>query len=32
MLERESLKTLDEALAILEQGFSAMPELKAAPL
>ncbi|HSN17866.1 MAG TPA: aminotransferase class I/II-fold pyridoxal phosphate-dependent enzyme [Gammaproteobacteria bacterium] len=32
MLERESLRTLDEALAVLEQGFAAMPEFKAAPL
>jgi glutamate/tyrosine decarboxylase-like PLP-dependent enzyme len=32
MLERESLKTLDEALSVLEQGFSAMPEFKATPL
>jgi tyrosine decarboxylase/aspartate 1-decarboxylase len=32
ILERESLKALDEALAILEQGFAAMPEFKPAPL
>ena len=32
MLERDSLKILDEALAVLEQGFTAMPEFKAAPL
>src|SRR5580698_5460966 len=32
ILERESLKALDEALAILEQGFAAMPEFKATPL
>jgi len=25
MLEHESLKALDEALAVLEQGFAAMP-------
>lgn len=25
MIERDSLKALDEALSILEQGFSAMP-------
>ncbi len=31
MLERDSLKALDEALAILEQGFTAMPELKPVP-
>lgn len=30
MLERPSLKVLDEAWAVLEQGFSAMPEFKAA--
>ena len=28
MLERDSLKVLDEALAVLEQGFAAMPRLK----
>src|SRR5580698_1897310 len=32
ILERESLKALDEALAILEQGFAAMPDFKPAPL
>ena len=32
MFERDSLKVLDEALAILEQGFATMPEFKAAPL
>ena len=32
MLERDSLKLLDEALALLEQGFAAMPEFKPAPL
>ena len=32
MLERDSLKILDEALAVLEQGFAAMPEFHAAPL
>jgi tyrosine decarboxylase/aspartate 1-decarboxylase len=32
MLERDSLKVLEEALSILEQGFSAMPEFKPAPL
>jgi len=32
MLERESLKALDEALAVLEQGFAAMPEFKPATL
>jgi glutamate/tyrosine decarboxylase-like PLP-dependent enzyme len=32
MLERDSLKTLDEALSVLEQGFSAMPEFRPAPL
>jgi hypothetical protein len=25
MLERDSLKVLDEALAVLEQGFASMP-------
>jgi len=32
MLERDSLKVLEEALAVLEQGFAAMPEFKPAPL
>jgi tyrosine decarboxylase / aspartate 1-decarboxylase len=32
MLERDNLKFLDEALDLLEQGFSAMPEFKPAPL
>jgi len=32
MLERDSLKVLEEALSILEQGFAAMPEFKATPL
>lgn len=32
MLESESLKVLGEALSVLEQGFSAMPEFKPAPL
>jgi hypothetical protein len=37
MLERDGLKVLDEALAVLEQGFAAMPEaavplIKLAPL
>lgn len=32
MLERDSLKALDEALSILQQGFSAIPEFKPAPL
>ena len=32
MLERDSLKLLDEALALLEKGFAAMPEFKPAPL
>ncbi|HEY1773906.1 MAG TPA: aminotransferase class V-fold PLP-dependent enzyme [Gammaproteobacteria bacterium] len=32
MLERESLKALDEALAVLEQGFASMPEFKPTPL
>ena len=32
MLERDSLKILDEALDLLEQGFAAMPEFKATPL
>jgi tyrosine decarboxylase / aspartate 1-decarboxylase len=32
MLERDNLKFLDEALDLLEQGFSAMPEFKSTPL
>lgn len=32
MLERDSLRTLDEALSVLEQGFSSLPEFKPAPL
>ena len=32
MLERDGLKALDEALAVLEQGFSGLPEFKPAPL
>ena len=32
MFERDSLKVLDEALTVLEQGFAAMPEFKAAPM
>ena len=32
MFERDSLKILDEALSVLEQGFSYMPEFKATPL
>ena len=32
MLERDSLKILDEALTVLEQGFAAMPDFKATPL
>lgn len=32
MLERDSLRVLDEALTVLEQGFAAMPEFKPAPL
>jgi len=32
MLERDSLKMLDEAVALLEQGFAAMPEFKPAAL
>ena len=32
MLERDSLKLLDEALATLEQGFASLPEFKPAPL
>src|SRR5215472_12309127 len=32
MLERDSLEILEEALAVLEQGFAEMPEFKAAPL
>ncbi|MFI4921020.1 MAG: aspartate aminotransferase family protein, partial [Gammaproteobacteria bacterium] len=28
MLERDSLRFLDEALTVLEQGFAAMPEFK----
>ena len=32
MLERDSMKLLDEALAVLEQGFSAMPAFDPAPL
>ena len=32
MLESESLKALNEALDLLEQGFSAMPEFKPVPL
>lgn len=32
MLEREGLKALDEALAVLEQGFAQMPEFKPTPL
>jgi tyrosine decarboxylase / aspartate 1-decarboxylase len=32
MLERESLKTLDEALSVLEESFSALPLFKPAPL
>jgi tyrosine decarboxylase / aspartate 1-decarboxylase len=32
VLERESLKALEEALAVLERGFSALPEFKPAPL
>jgi glutamate/tyrosine decarboxylase-like PLP-dependent enzyme len=32
MLERHSLKILDEALSMLEQGFAAMPEFKPQPL
>ncbi len=32
MLERESLKVLDEALNLLEQGFSALPDFKPQPL
>ena len=31
MLDRESLKALDEALTVLEQGFATMPEFKPAP-
>jgi glutamate/tyrosine decarboxylase-like PLP-dependent enzyme len=32
MLERESLKALEEALTVLEQGFSKLPQFKPAPL
>ena len=32
MLERESLTLLDEALAVLEQGFADLPEFRPAPL
>ena len=32
MLERESLALLDEALTLLEQGFTGLPEFKPAPL
>ncbi|HSC47471.1 MAG TPA: aspartate aminotransferase family protein, partial [Gammaproteobacteria bacterium] len=32
MLERDGLKSLDEALRVLERGFAAMPEFKPAPL
>lgn len=32
MLERESLKALEEALTVLEQGFAAIPDFKLAPL
>jgi tyrosine decarboxylase/aspartate 1-decarboxylase len=32
MLERESLKALDEALSVLEESFSALPLFKPAPL
>ena len=32
MLERDGLKSLDEALAVLEQGFASLPEFKPAPL
>ena len=32
VLERESLKILDEALSELEKSFSAMPPFKPAPL
>ncbi|MGE5624745.1 MAG: pyridoxal phosphate-dependent decarboxylase family protein [Bacillota bacterium] len=32
MLERDGLKVLDEALAVLEQGFADLPEFKPAPL
>ena len=32
MLEHDSLKALDEALSVLEQGFSKMPEFRPAPL
>ncbi|HET7176272.1 MAG TPA: aminotransferase class I/II-fold pyridoxal phosphate-dependent enzyme, partial [Gammaproteobacteria bacterium] len=32
MFERESLKALDEALALLERGFADLPEFKPAPL
>jgi glutamate/tyrosine decarboxylase-like PLP-dependent enzyme len=31
MLERESLKVLEEALALLEQGFASLPEFSPAP-
>ena len=31
MLERHSLKVFDEALAVQEQGFAAMPESKVTP-
>jgi hypothetical protein len=32
MFQRDSLKVLEEALFVLEQGFSAMPEFKPALL
>jgi len=32
MLERDSLRVLDEALSVLEQGFAALPEFKPGPL
>src|SRR5579863_7299140 len=32
MLERDGLKTLDEALAVLEKGFASLPEFTPAPL